>query len=310
VVHQNWRPGVAERLGLDYETLRRINPRLIYCYSPGFGASGPKARLQSFAPLQSGFCGLYYQAAGRDNPPIGQFGNEDYFNALLAAGGILMALLHRRQSGEGQYLESPQVNSALFVTSEVIAGEDGPTVSGFQLDPEQTGLGPLYRLYPTSEGWLCIACAGERAFRSLCRALDCAELAADARFATAPARAANADALGARLAEAFRRRTAAEWLPILDRAGVPCELPRPSAAERLFWEDEHLESGRVVEHAHPAWGRLRVLGQLIRLSETPGIIRGPSPLLGEHTGPILKELGYTPGQIARLKQRKVIASAD
>src|SRR5262249_40276881 len=148
----------------------------------------------------------------------GQFGNEDYFNALLAACSILMALRHRQPSGEGQYLESPQVNSALFVTSEVIVGQDGRTLSAFQLDSEQTGLGPLYRLYRAADDWICIACAGDGEFRSLCRALGQDDLAADPRFATARARAENAEILTARLAEAFRRRTAAEWFAILDRA--------------------------------------------------------------------------------------------
>jgi crotonobetainyl-CoA:carnitine CoA-transferase CaiB-like acyl-CoA transferase len=309
IVHQNFRPGAAERLGLDYETLRKVNPRLIYGYSPGFGSKGPKAGLQSFAPLQSGFCGLYYEAAGAGNPPIGQLGNEDYFNSLLGACGMLMALIERQRSGEGQYFESPQVNSALFVTSEVIVGEDEWTRSAFQLDREQIGLAPLYRLYRTSDGWICVACAAERDFRALCRALGRAELAADARFAAAGARAANGGPLAATLAAAFAEKTAADWSEILDQEGVPFEVPQASRSASIFQETEHLESGRIVEFERPGWGRIREIGQTIRLSETPGVLRGPSPLLGEHTDEILRGLGYVPEEIARLKQRRVVASA-
>jgi crotonobetainyl-CoA:carnitine CoA-transferase CaiB-like acyl-CoA transferase len=307
VVHQNWRPGAAERLGLDHESVRRINPSVIYCFSPGFGSAGPKAGLQSFAPLQSGFCGLYYEAAGADNPPIGQLGNEDYFNSLLGACGILMALRHRRRTGEGQYLESPQVNSALFATSEVIVGEDGRTLSAFALDHEQTGLDPLYRLYRTRDGWICIAGGSDRDFAGLCRALERPEWAEDRRFATVAGRAANGQALAALLAGRFAEGTAAEWFGRLDGNGVACEVPGPDCSESFFWEDEHLGSGRVVEFEHRRWGRVREIGQLIRLSETPGFLRGPSPLLGEHTEEILAELGYGPSEIARLKDGRVIA---
>jgi crotonobetainyl-CoA:carnitine CoA-transferase CaiB-like acyl-CoA transferase len=309
VVHHNFRPGAAERLGLDYKTLRKINPRLIYCYSPGFGSSGPKAQLQSFEPLQSGFAGLFYQAAGEGNPPQGQLGNADYFNSLLGACGILMALYHRDRTGEGQYIESTQLTSALFVNSELIKDADGAIISRFQLDHDQAGLSPLYRLYRTQNGWICVACPGDRNFQKLAQALGCPELAPDPRFASAEARANNADSLTAILSARFSERTTDAWIAALDAANAPFEVPRDRYGNAFLRDPEHIESGRAVKLHHATWGEMLQVGQVVHLSETPGIIRAASPLLGEHSEQVLRDLGYEDDQIRKLRSDGVIASA-
>ena len=107
----------AERLAVDYESVRAYNPEVIYGYAPGYGSSGPKSRLQSFAPLQSGFVGLLVEGSGEGNEPTGIFGNEDYYNGQLNAVGLLLALVHKARTGEGQYVECAQMSSAVFVTS-------------------------------------------------------------------------------------------------------------------------------------------------------------------------------------------------
>src|SRR5262249_53586137 len=125
IVHHNFRPGVAERLGVGYEQLVRLNPRLIYGAAPGYGNRGPKSHLPSFAPLQSAFVGIFYQVSGEGNSPVRMIGSEDYFNSMLGAIGILMALYDRNRTGKGQYIDGPQLNSSLFANSELVIGAHG-----------------------------------------------------------------------------------------------------------------------------------------------------------------------------------------
>lgn len=171
VVMVNYRPGKAEKIGLGYEQLKEINPNLIYAYLPGFGSTGPKSTLKSFAPLQSALVGLPFIGAGDGNEPIRRvLGNEDLYNGFLGATAVLLALVHREATGEGQYVESPQLHSSLFVRSEFAVSGGGVPVRGHQLDADQMGLSPLYRFYRTNDGWVIIAVVGGKKFESLLRA--------------------------------------------------------------------------------------------------------------------------------------------
>ncbi|MBF6347569.1 MULTISPECIES: CaiB/BaiF CoA transferase family protein [Nocardia] len=302
VVMQNYRPGKAEKIGLGYEQLKAINPDLIYAYLPGFGSAGPKSTLKSFAPLVSGLVGLNFEGAGEGNPPIRRvIGNEDLYNGFLGAVTVLLALHHRANTGAGQYVESPQLHSSLFVISEHCATVDGAAVPAHQLDAEQMGLSPLYRLYRTTDGWIAIAVFGNAAFGRLTSALNLGDLAADTRFATTADRAAHADALAQRLTERFAELTSAEAFAVLDGNQVPAEIPLdyPIMPE-LLWEEWALESQRVIEHHHPEYGWSREVGMVIHLSDTPGRFKGGSPRLGEHSAEILGEIGYSADEITAL----------
>jgi crotonobetainyl-CoA:carnitine CoA-transferase CaiB-like acyl-CoA transferase len=293
LVH-NMRPGKAEALGIAYEQLVKINPRLIYCYQPGFGSVGPFARRKSFAPLLSGYTGLNYQAAGEGNPPVRRArASEDNYAGLLGAIGILIALEHREQSGVGQYLEVSQLCASLWATTEQMLDDAGRLITSFKLDTDQTGYGPLYRLYEARDGWICIAAEGDSAFRKLCIALDCEDLAGDARFVTAQARRSNAESLSSALAGQIAEMNVQQTFDTLDRVGVYCEIARPTPGiPEFFWDEWAFDTGRVYEQHHQEWGWIREVGSVIRLSETPMVSRGPAPLFGEHTRPILAELRY------------------
>jgi crotonobetainyl-CoA:carnitine CoA-transferase CaiB-like acyl-CoA transferase len=168
IVQHNFRPGAAERLAVDEGSVRELNPEIIYNYAPGYGSTGPKSGLQSFAPLHSGFAGLHTEAAGRGNPPMACFGNEDYYNGQLNAIGQLLAIVHRQRTGRGQYVECPQLSSAVFVTSHWYKHGDERRSVLPRLDHEQNGWGPYQRLYQCLEGWLCVFCddaAQRTAFR-------------------------------------------------------------------------------------------------------------------------------------------------
>ncbi|MEU1951796.1 CaiB/BaiF CoA transferase family protein [Nocardia rhamnosiphila] len=302
VVMQNYRPGKAEKIGLGYEQLAALNPDLIYAYLPGFGSAGPKSALKSFAPLVSGLVGLNFEGAGEGNPPIRRvIGNEDLYNGFLGAVTVLLALHHRANTGAGQYVESPQLHSSLFVISEHAATLDGAAVPAHRLDAEQMGLSPLYRLYRTADGWIAVAVFGDAAFGRLTAALDLPDLAADARFTSTRARATNAAALAETLTVRFAELKSAQAFELLDGHEVPAEIPLdyPIMPE-LLWEEWALDSQRVVEHHHPEYGWSREVGMVIHLSETPGRFKGGSPRLGQHSAEILTDLGYTPDEVAAL----------
>ena len=310
IVMHNFRPGKAEKLGLGYDDLKLIKPDLIYCYLPGFGSKGPKSELKSFAPLVSGFVGVLYEAAGQGNPPARRaIGNEDLYNGFAGAVAALLALQHRALTGKGQYVENPQLHSSLFVITEQCTDAEGNPLPGLTLDHDRRGWGPLYRLYRTGDGWICLACVGDHAFARLTAALDLRDLAGDERFASEASRRSNGEALVEVLDARFEKLSTQEAFALLDGAKVPCEIPAdyPLLPEFL-WEEWALESQRVFEHHHPEHGWCREVGLVVRLSDTPGLQKGASARLGQHTGEILTELGYTADAVDRLHASGVCLS--
>jgi crotonobetainyl-CoA:carnitine CoA-transferase CaiB-like acyl-CoA transferase len=219
---------------------------------------------------------------------------------------ILMGLWRKLRTGQSTKIIGPQLTSTLFATSEVILTPDNKTIFDFQIDKDQTGPGPLYRLYQTSDDWICIAVVREKDWKALTSIPGFQQLAADGRFGKAELRERNAEALAQELGSRFKQLTAADAFKALDGMGVPCEIPRKPYAQEYLWDQENIESGRVVEYTHPVFGKERAIGQTVHLSETPGKIKGTSPVLGQHTREILAELGYTPEQIADFKKRGIV----
>lgn len=277
VVH-NLRPGKAEKIGIDYETLRAIKPDLIYLYQPGWGSTGPYAHRKSFAPLVSAMTGLMVAAAGEGNRPVRRArASEDYYGGFLGAVAALSALRHRDRTGEGQYVECPQFHASLFVVSEHMQDGQGALLPSTTLDQDQLGIAPLYRLFQTSDGWVCVAAVGDGAHQRLREALEL-----DGDTSSAEATAKELEALASTV-------TAEELAERLDAARVPCEvaLEQPRMPD-FFWEEWALERDFVFEHdGHETWGYIREVGLTIRLSDTPGRKVGPGPLLGEHNEEVL-----------------------
>jgi crotonobetainyl-CoA:carnitine CoA-transferase CaiB-like acyl-CoA transferase len=299
VVSHNMRPGAAERLSMDYATVRAVNPGVIYAYAPGWGSSGPDAALPGFAPLFSGYVGLHHEAAGAGNPPVAPIGNEDNGNGLLGATAILMALYHRARTGEGQYLEHPQLNATLLMAGHLVRRPDGSVAGSANLDHERLGGHPLDRVYRTQDGWVCVSARTDAEFARLCEVPGFEALAGDPRFGTRDGRSSHA--LQESIGKVFATATSGAWIALLDAHDVPAEVPVGQEAPRLLLHDpERRRDGRVEEYEHPRWGTTQDVAVMVRLSDATERPSRPAPEIGQHTREILAELEYPASEVDAL----------
>jgi crotonobetainyl-CoA:carnitine CoA-transferase CaiB-like acyl-CoA transferase len=295
VVHHNMRPGVAERLGVDYETAKRLNPTVIYCHTTMWGNDGPRATWPGFDQLAQASCGLEQELGGEGNGPNWyRFGMCDQACAVQSALAVLMALYWRERTGEGQLVDTSIVNGGVFLNTDAWIGPDGWSERP-RTDARQTGFGPLYRLYETGDGWIALACLGashRRALASVVPSLDADDPSTDA------------------LETFFAGHTMQSAFDLLDAAGAPVEMAREDARRTWFTQPDLVAAGLVAEYEHPQYGRFRQFGSLVDFSETPGRIAGPPPLLGQHSREVLAELGYSAAEIQALRDRGVTLWPD
>ncbi|MCU1344165.1 MAG: hypothetical protein JWL70_431, partial [Acidimicrobiia bacterium] len=303
VVHHNMRPGVAERLGVGYDVAKALNPSVIYCQTTMWGQEGPRRDWPGFDQLGQSSCGCEYELGGEGNPPVWyRFGMCDMACACQSAVAVLMALLWRDQTGEGQFVDTSILSGAMYFNSDVWIGENGPFVRP-RLDQQQTGISPLYRLYRTSTDWIALVCVNDQQWTALTRAID--SLATDGRFADAESRVKHSAELAAVLEQRFASESAAVWFARLDAAGVPVEIADPATPTRWFDDPELVANGLVADYRHPDYGRFQQFGHLVHFSRTPGRIETPPPRLGEHSVQVLTELGYSPAAIEQLAAKSV-----
>jgi crotonobetainyl-CoA:carnitine CoA-transferase CaiB-like acyl-CoA transferase len=322
-----FRPGVAERLGIDYDTVSKLNPRLVYVHAGGYGVSGPYAARPLYAFAAGACAGNFQRHAGFWMDPELTTGfsvpelqavvaprlrgpvDGDSNAALAVCSAILLGLTHQRRTGEGQFVSTTMILGNAYGYSDdfnAYAGKPPVPLS----DPEQYGLNALYRLYRTGEGWVFLAAPRQTEWEALASALGHAEWRDDARFETADARRANDAALASAIAEALTSRDAADWEKLLTEAGVGCARVFPDGHSAFSATDPVMrETGLVVEIEHPLFGKLLRHGLPVAFSETPGRV-GTSCLRGEHTLPILSELGYSDDEVARLLEQKVVFGPD
>ena len=310
IIHTNRGRGISRSLRFDYETAKAINPNIIYCHTTAYGETGPSAGLPGADQLAEGHCGLEWEQgavpAGAPGPQWYRFGLCDHGNAYQSIVAVLQALYHRDRTGEGQYVATCILNSGMLYGSDAFIAPPGvPTRP--HMDKQQTGLGPLYRLYPTKEGWIFIVAANEREWTALCRGLGQEALARDPRFATAGNRERHADQLTGVLEPLFRERTAAEWVAALDVAGAPCEISEEGFGQGygFFDNPDAIANDWVAKYRHYSMGMIEQPGTLFSLSETPGKIWGPPPVRGEHSREVLRELDYSDGEIQALQEQGV-----
>ena len=304
VVVENYRPDVKHRLGIDYETLGALNPRLVYASVSGFGQDGPYATRPGFDQIAQGMGGLMSITGepGRGPMRVG-IPIADLSAGLYAAIGILVALLERERSGRGQWVQSSLLGAmiaqldfqaARFLFEGVApgqAGNDHPTSI-------PTGV------FETADGHINIATSGGAIYERLCHALGLPDLITDPQFATGGARSENRVKLNDRINERTRTKPSAAWVDALNEAGVPCG---PIYAIDEMFDDpqvRHLGMAEPVEH--PILGQTHIVSQATRLSRTPFTVHAAPPELGAHTDEILDALGYDAAAIEALRGRGVV----
>jgi len=304
VLVENYRPDVKFRLGIDYESLKLVNPRLVYASISGFGQDGPYRERPGFDQIAQGMGGLMSitglpgQGPVRVGIPV-----ADLTAGIFAAMGIMVALLEREQSGLGQWVQSSLLGAQIamldFQAARWTIAHEVPEQAGNN-HPTSIPTG----VFATKDGHINIAAAGNDIYRRCCEALGVPELATDPRYATAKARLENRDELNAVIEKITRNKTSAEWIDSLNKAGVPSG---PIYKMNEVFEDpqvKHLGIARKV--THNTLGEIEVIGQAIELSRTPWSVRSATPEQGEHTDEVLGELGYGSAEIAALRAGKVV----
>ncbi|HXY68256.1 MAG TPA: CoA transferase [Gemmatimonadales bacterium] len=304
VVVENFRPGVMDRLGLSYGTLAAANPRLVYCGISGFGQTGPDAQKPAYDQIIQGLSGVMaINGDERLNPLRCGFPVCDTVGGLNAAFAIMAALFHRERTGEGQAIDVALVDSIMplmgWVAANLLIGHEQPQLLGndnFTAAPSGT--------FATRDGAINIAANKQEQWEAVADALGVPELKADPRFARRDARKKHRRALTPLLEAKLRERGTEEWVRELNGRGVPsgailgleAALAQPQIAHR----------GTIQSVCAEGIGELKLFGLTARLEKTPGAVETPPPRLSEHTADILRGLGYSPDEIARLRERKVV----
>jgi crotonobetainyl-CoA:carnitine CoA-transferase CaiB-like acyl-CoA transferase len=306
MVQHNMRYEAAIRLGVDYESLKAVNPALIYCHSSGFDTS--RAHLPGNDQTGACLAGVEWEDGGvaDGGKPIWSLTSfGDTGNGFLAAIAMIQALWHRERTGEGQFLSTSILAACLVNTSYAWVDPDGNGIDRPMIDADMYGFGPLHRLYETAEGWLCVVAESDGDWTAMAAEMGDPRLT-EARFATADGRRANADDLAEHLTAIFRSRSASDWFAVLDGAGVPCEIEAEDFSLRIFDDPQFRDAGLVTTSQQAQVGRFEQFGHLWTFSDTPTRIAGPPLVVGHDTVAIMSELGMRQAEINELLTEGVV----
>jgi glutaryl-CoA transferase len=297
VVMENMRPGVCDRLGVGYEDLRAVNPRLIYSSVTAFGPDGPYQERPGFDPLLQAMGGVMTTQGFGGPPKYMRIAVTDYYTAALSCQAILAALFVRERTGRGQHVRTSLLQGVMALQSGSVV--DYPGRETVYRDT------PTYRIYQAQDGeWFFLAVGNQSFWRKLCQAIGHPEMGDDPRFGSWLARRDNGDELMTQLEETFASKPRAEWLRILAEHDIPAAGTQ--TIHDFMRDPAVVHHKMVVQYDHPERGPLTLMGQPLRFSETQPEDAGPPPTLGQHTDAILREAGYTDGEIADLRRRNVV----
>jgi len=304
VLVENYRPDVKKRLGIDYETLSQVNPRLVYGSISGFGQSGPYRDRPGYDQIAQGMGGLMSvtglpgQGPVRVGIPV-----ADLTAGIFLAQGILVALLEREVSGKGQWVHTSLLEAMVtmldFQTTRWLMAREIPPQAG---NDHPTGI-PT-GVFKTADGHMNIAASGQKMYRRLCETIGREELIEDPRFKEAEARSKNRQAMNQELDATLSLKPTAHWVELLNAQGVPCG---PILNVKEVFENEQVKHlGLAVPVKSPKLGDIQLQRVAVTLSRTPGSVRTATAEMGEHTDEVLGELGYSPDQVKKLRTDKVV----
>ena len=304
VVVENYRPDVKFRLGIDYESLSRINPRIILASISGFGQDGPYAKRPGFDQIAQGMSGLMSVTGIPGQGPVRTGAAiADLTAGLYASIGIFIALLERETSGKGQWVQSSllqagisllDVQAARYTMKSEVAGQVG--------NDHPTSMPTS--AYKTKDGYINVAASGEGMWMSLCKAIGREDMLESPEFKGGKKRAENRKTLNANIEAALQKKTSAEWIEILNKAGIPCGPIYK--VDQVFADPQVKHLGVATAVEHPKLGRKEILANAAMLSRTPAKVVAPTPEVGEHTDEVLRELEYGAQDIEKLRKGGVV----
>jgi crotonobetainyl-CoA:carnitine CoA-transferase CaiB-like acyl-CoA transferase len=304
VVMENFRPGVMDKLGIGYETLRALNPRLIYCAVSGFGQVGPERATAAFDGMIQAMSGLMSITGFPANGPtrVG-FAGADVMSGATAALGVASALYQRTHTGKGQLVDVAMIDAVMGYlvqqfTEHLMTGRVHEQAQNLSVTRKPTG-----NLFKTRDGWMVLAVMTDPQFQRLMKVLGCEASLSDPRFADWPKRIANAKALHEIVEAAMQRETSASWAALFAKHDVPAGrvLSIPETAQLDLFQHR-----TVLQTVETEYGPIKVVGSGFRLEHGGGSVERPPAKLGQHTDEVLREAGYSPAEIADMRAAKVV----
>jgi len=300
ILIENYRPGVMDALGLGYEALAPLNPRLVYASISGYGQTGPERGKGGFDLIAQGVAGIMSVTGEPGGPPVkAGVPLTDLGAGLFALVGILAAIEHRHRTGVGQRVDTSLVDAGVALSvweaTEYFSGVGMPTALG-----SAHRMNAPYQAIRCADGYITLGAANERLFRRLCDVLGHTEWADQPELADNASRVKHREALAGRIESITLLQPRSHWLTLLESHDIPCGPINDYA--QVFADPQVLAREMVVETKHPTLGRLRTLGSPIKLSATPPDVSRRAPMLGEHTGQVLAEAGFSKDEIAALRQ--------
>lgn len=304
VLVENFRPGTMEKLGLGYEVLKEINSRLIYASSTGYGQTGPYSQRPAYDAVVQAMGGIMSITGQADGVPT-RVGTSigDIAAGLFCAIGILAALQERARSGLGQMVDVAMLDCQVAILENAISRFEFTGEIPRPIGNRHPSIVP-FETFNTLSDPIMVAAGNDRLWATLCELMEL-EIACDPRYATNPQRNEHYAELRPILAEKFMTKTAEEWQPMFDKAGIPSGPI--NTVDRVVKNEQVVAREMILEVEHPVAGTTRVPGIPIKLSRTPGEIRMAAPVLGADTEKLLNQyLGLTSDQVAELREKQVI----